>query len=480
MSMTDCFLQKQVDELTGAETPADHKDSNTKLFEGLKIMEPEHEEFRNQHFGQYAVLRGSFLCFQPISSERAALDFCKMVIHNAFNEHTRSYLRRSAQLDDDEKVVCKSWCHDEDYLKKPDAVIGDGLKILSKYLWLHYKQELKVFVLIDEYDSMYMNAMSRVKDSKELQNIIGHSISLIANLVKGNKYVAGLFLTGISHVAGIGLSPALGSVSSYRFLNNQKFVEFYGFTKDEVQVLFEKFGVAEPKRSLAVIKYNGYQSKYGQIFIYNTWSIVQFLMTGVVDNYWINSGAVQSLDFAFKIVEIEKLLEMVFLNSQNESQVAILDKLELKVFDTLHSMIHGKRDIVVTPRLFFTFLLEQGYLTYSGNNGFVKIPNGEIRHNLHAKLAEHVQQLHGIKDSDQAECKVSFEKVLVDLKKELETLVLPLKKPNVCVRNHNILQHKFFVHCLLQAIAMPLKLRLKKRKNQTSSCTKMVLVLSLN
>ncbi|XP_069678490.1 uncharacterized protein [Periplaneta americana] len=51
MSMFDCFLQKQVDKFTGAVIPANDDDSNTKLFKDLKIMEPDHEEFRNQHFG---------------------------------------------------------------------------------------------------------------------------------------------------------------------------------------------------------------------------------------------------------------------------------------------------------------------------------------------------------------------------------------------------------------------------------------------
>ncbi|RZC36083.1 AAA-ATPase like domain containing protein, partial [Asbolus verrucosus] len=146
----------------------------------------------------------------------------------------------------------------------------------------------KVFILVDEYDSIVSNALYNVKNAdpqkklEELESITTFSIKIICDVVKGHsEIIKGMFMTGILDVAAIAISSLLGNVMRRQFGTKNLCQNFYGFNEDEVCTLFNRWDVDEKLKKKAMAKYIGYTNGAMKP-LYNPQSIVQFL-------YGINS-----------------------------------------------------------------------------------------------------------------------------------------------------------------------------------------------
>lgn len=107
--------------------------------------------------------------------------------------------------------MCRKWC-DYDYYKLSDKVVLDGLRDLGYFLDIHYNS--KLYVHIDEYDSVITELMFDVEDELKKKKTIELIVSQISGLLKGNNYVERGIVTGITHMVGSGFSK----------LNNLKFL----------------------------------------------------------------------------------------------------------------------------------------------------------------------------------------------------------------------------------------------------------------
>lgn len=63
--------------------------------------------------------------------------------------------------------MCRKWC-DYDYYKLSDKVVLDGLRDLGYFLDIHYNS--KLYVHIDEYDSVITELMFDVEDELKKKN----------------------------------------------------------------------------------------------------------------------------------------------------------------------------------------------------------------------------------------------------------------------------------------------------------------------
>ena len=235
---------------------------------------------------------------------------------------------------------------------------------LSRMLREHYGQS--VILMIDEYDTpiqagyingFYNEAIQFIRD-------------LFSSALKDNDNLAFGFLTGILRVAKESIFSGLNNIYVYSVLDD-KFSDYFGFTDMEVKQLVHYYALDD---KLAEIKewYDGY--RFGEVEIYNPWSVLSYLKNGCrAIPYWVQT-------------------------SSNSTINTILRNLDGETYQKLKDIINGKAissivsTNVIYPELkdrsanIFGFLLMTGYLKSSRTNFTMRgnilcelcIPNKEI------------------------------------------------------------------------------------------------------
>ena len=120
--------------------------------------------------------------------------------------------------------------------------------------------------------------------------------SFFSNALKDNQYLEFSALTGILRVAKKGIFSGLNNLKNYTILN-EKYAEFFSLTDEEVQKSLEYYELSE---NIDEVRkwYNGY--KFGNIQIYNPWSILNYLDERKIDIYWVNTSDNKLIHTAIK------------------------------------------------------------------------------------------------------------------------------------------------------------------------------------
>ncbi len=126
--------------------------------------------------------------------------------------------------------------------------------------------------------------------------------------------------------------------------------------------------------------YNGYRFSKKSQLVYNPWSVLNYLATHEIGNYWIESG---SLSFAIKVLkkkegQVFKTLEEGLKNQIYEDKNQLAGRFEIE-------------DLIHCPNI---LLFQTGYLTirdfndsFSYNLGF---PNKEVKESFFYSLLPHI------------------------------------------------------------------------------------------
>uniref|UniRef100_A0A1B6MTP4 AAA-ATPase-like domain-containing protein n=1 Tax=Graphocephala atropunctata TaxID=36148 RepID=A0A1B6MTP4_9HEMI len=396
MNMLKTFLEIEVDDNGAPKTQVDYfkhqvKDTrNYRLFYDnvLKIAE---DTKIMQDLGRTPVLSVSFKCNRNITSFDDALEFIKEVVHNCYKQYR--YLERSDKLGVDQKQYIETWCDDKNYHMFGKHRIATGLRELSEFLYRHFNDRT-VFVLIDDHDSVFKRAMFHVTDDDQLDDIVRLTVSLMNSLLKRNgKHVHGGLVAGVSDIPVFGSSLSEKGSSDafikYRFLDDHPFVDFFGLLKDEVDGLFvyPELKLGENVVNKAKAMYGGYKSKKGTE-VFNLYSILNFLKTGEVKNFWKSFNSIPNLNEVIEVSAILKGMEKMVTGEPINIQV--LNKLTVDdIVDLRNLQTDPQSQAVAVAIKYFSFLLEEGYLTYAftqedtenqiNENSAVKIPNNEIK-----------------------------------------------------------------------------------------------------
>ncbi len=320
-------------------------EENRKLFKDLYIEKSEY--FKEQ--GQYPVIFITLKDFKKNTWEEMNFEI-KELLRNLYDEF--NFIRDTLSISDLREF-------DKIWLKEEDANYDSSLLNLTKYLYNYYKKE--VVLLIDEYDSPLITANQRgyYKDSI---NFFRNFLSLA---LKTNSYLKMGVLTGIVQVAKEGIFSGLNNVITYNILGND-FETFFGLSEKEVENSLKYF---ELEYEIEEVKkwYDGY--KFGNLEVYNPWSIINYLRTKELQAYWVNTS-----DNA-----------LIYDNLKNST---------VDVFNNLQTLFEGK-EIKKEISPFFTFeelskfdgiwqlMVYNGYLKISekisNDEYMIKIPNYEIQ-----------------------------------------------------------------------------------------------------
>ena len=160
--------------------------------------------------------------------------------------------------------------------------LGSALYQLSGYLYRYYGK--KVIILLDEYDT----PMQEAYVDGYWQELIGLTRGIFNSAFKTNPWLERAVMTGITRVSKESIFPDLNNLKVVT-TTSDKYATAFGFTEQEVFEALDECGFSEEKVQVKRW-YDGFI--FGQHKdIYNPWSILNFLDTGIYKTYWANTSS---------------------------------------------------------------------------------------------------------------------------------------------------------------------------------------------
>src|SRR6056297_1538655 len=213
---------------------------------------------------------------------------------------------------------------------------------------LYEKYGKRVIVLIDEYDKPILDHLEDHEMAEKIRTVLR---TFYSTLKSSDAYLDFVFITGITKFTKVGVFSTLNNLDDISTWDDVS--QMLGYTQEEIERDFEpyleqcaKSMETSPRELFDEIKeyYNGF-SFDGRHFVYNPFSILNFLNKNQFKNYWVESG---SPSFIVKYAERHKLKPDHWL---------------------------GKFPV--------SFLIQAGYLTFKDfkpNEGYmIDYPNKEVR-----------------------------------------------------------------------------------------------------
>ena len=327
----------------------ENKDGNKKLFENLKISENEY--FEKQ--GTAPVISISFRNYDE-SSWGNGFEMIKNTISDLYDEFEFVKENLSARKKEKYDSIL--------FNRATEATWKLALLDLTKYLYEYYGK--KVVVLIDEYDQPIID--SYVKGY--YQEAISFFKTFYGVVLKDNNYLEMGIMTGILRVAKENIFSGLNNLRVHTILDN-RFTEYFGITESEVEKALKDFNLEFELQDVQKW-YNGYL--FGDIKVYNPWSIINFLNDEKLKPYWVNTSGNELIKLYLK-----KLKNEIFDDfSKLLNKKAILKRID-------DNMTFANLEANYEENIWNLFF-HSGYLTLAEEiqddeeQVYLKIPNEEI------------------------------------------------------------------------------------------------------
>ena len=326
----------------------ENKDGNKKLFENLKISENEY--FEKQ--GTAPVISISFRNYDE-SSWGNGFEMIKNTISDLYDEFEFVKENLSARKKEKYDSIL--------FNRATEATWKLSLLDLTKYLYEYYGQ--KVVVLIDEYDQPIID--SYVKGY--YQEAISFFKTFYGVVLKDNNYLEMGIMTGILRVAKENIFSGLNNLRVHTILDN-RFTEYFGITESEVEKVLKDFNLEFELQDVQKW-YNGYL--FGDIKVYNPWSIINFLNDEKLKPYWVNTSGNELIKLYLKKLKNEIFDDFSKLLNREEIYKRINENMTFSNLESNYS------------KNIWNLFFHSGYLTLGKkieDDGmcYLKIPNEEI------------------------------------------------------------------------------------------------------
>ncbi len=326
---------------------------NKELFKGLKIMSQ--DEKYTSKLGYYPVIYLTLKDVQDTNYENMLLDM-KTAMLNMYKEHR--YLLDSDKIYPEEKARIT----DILFAREDESVLKNSVRDLSEYLNRHYDKP--VILLVDEYDVPIQNAYVQ----GYYDQAVNFFRTFYGTTFKDNPYLEKTVLTGVSRVAKESIFSGANNFDVYTVLNDE-FSDDFGITEEEMSKVIKDFEV-EDNRVEIKKWYDGYRIGNTE-GIYNPWSILNYLKTRQLMQYWVNTSS-------------NDLIKLVLKNSSTikENIERLLKDEEIEVPINLETVIVG---IENNEDNIWGLMLGTGYLKVTEVVNLaehiykVKLPNYEIK-----------------------------------------------------------------------------------------------------
>jgi hypothetical protein len=291
------------------------------------------------------------------------------------------------KLSPDEREIFEMICIG----KAKDHVYYSAIEVLSKLLERFHGE--KVIILIDEYDVPLENAY--------FKGFYDEMIDLIRtafeSALKTNDSLKYGILTGCLRISKESIFTGLNNLRINSVVTSG-YSECFGFTENEVKTLVESYG--NEKRLFEIkIWYDGYV--FGNVEIYNPWSILNFINEAKSDPdtplkpYWNNTSS-------------NDIIRKLIVDGNEFTKTAIGELLKGgSITKPVHEDI-TYRDINVNSENIWSFLLFTGYLKQirliqsdCGIDAQLVIPNMEVKYIYRRSINEWLQEKIHSKGTDE-------------------------------------------------------------------------------
>ncbi len=334
----------------------DYKDNN--LFKGLNISElgEKYKEEKNK----YPVISISFRELKTNNYQEFINEY-KKIIGKLYLKY--KYLLESDRVSESFKKVF------EDYYYMNTDNLTSAISDLMLMLNEHYN--IKVIVLLDEYDAPILHAYEK----GFYEEIITFMKQLFVTTFKDNSDLRKGVITGISRISKENLFSDANNIEVYN-MTDSRYSTYFGFTENEVKDSLKEYGLLDTFDNVKKW-YDGYL--FNKTIIYNPISILKYLKNEdhAFIPYWTNTGGVGLLkNLIYNLNNREEILN----SFEDLLKVGIIEHINLNVNLDLSSL-EGNKDNIYTLFMFSGYLTPNKFLE-NYENATLKIPNLEIKNNL--------------------------------------------------------------------------------------------------
>ena len=239
----------------------------------------------------------------------------------------------------------------------PDASIDSTESLPAQLLSVVEHTHQQFFFIIDEWDAICREMGD--------EDIMRQYVDWLRSMFKTSftdRIFAGVYMTGILPIKQYNTESALNNFEEFSMVNPGPLAGYFGFTKDEVAMLSQKYHM-EPDEIQTW--YDGYQ--IGTLAeIYNPYSVMRAMQRQSIESYWVATTTYEGL---------KNYIMMNFDGLRDTTGALLVGKEErvdvLRFTNDIHSV--NSRDAVLA------LLIHLGYLSYNRENRTCCIPNQEVR-----------------------------------------------------------------------------------------------------
>lgn len=244
--------------------------AQSRLFRSFKIWSyPEYRQLQ----GKFPVIQLSFAGQKAQTLEKAQQSL-RMLFSELYRQH--QYLLESSALTKVQKQYFKAILEGDS-----SSLLEQSVHELSSMLKSHFG--VKPLIFLDEYDTPMQEAYL----GGYWEELAGFMRDFFNASFKTNPYFEKALMTGITRISKESIFSDLNNIELVT-TSSDAYATAFGFTEQEVFAAMDLYGY--DNKSEVKSWYDGFTfGKYKEI--YNPWSITNFLHTGKLQAYWVNSSS---------------------------------------------------------------------------------------------------------------------------------------------------------------------------------------------
>jgi len=349
------------------------KDSK-EIFAGLAIMNTEYADQLNTRPVIYLTFKNcsgetiSEMCVSLAKAIRREYLRYESLFENIVDQTSNDYFAFYQIYDMLKEIKEKEETTDEARAYKIDiSLLKSGLTELIKSVSVFYNQH--PLVLIDEYDQPMIKAHEMGFRKSFSKGVYGN---FLGDALKGNDYLGQALLTGIQRIAKESIFSEVNNFIVYTVVD-EIYSPYFGLTESETISALQHYGFEHTEEVRNY--YDGY--RFGEIEIYNPWSILNYIQKKKLKPYWINSST-NTL--------IRELIPSAEADFAEEFEELIKDG-KVEVYVNLEAAFME----LEAPETLWGLLVNSGYLTIAEDLGYeeytLEIPNQEVKREFRSIVA---------------------------------------------------------------------------------------------
>ena len=286
------------------------------------------------------------------------------VIQISFNDVPRNCSSYNQYIDRIEKRLLKDL-----QMEYPEVEFDSEDAVWDSFMMLYMVHpEIQFVFVMDEWDFIFHQDFVSESDKKAY-------LIFLRCLLKDRPYVRLAYMTGILPISKYSSGSELNMFAEYTMVNSRMFSEYFGFTDEEVDLLYGRYCKVQEKpffvdREELRRWYDGYATPSG-VRLYNPRSVVLALSNNNLDNYWTSSGPYDEI-FYYIRNNVDSVKDDLALMVSGMSVPA-----KIQVYAATARNLRTKDEI-------FSAMVVYGFLCYE--NGMVSIPNKELMNHFEDML----------------------------------------------------------------------------------------------